>query len=270
MTTKEEIINKISELASVQAWNHNIVLPYNIETRPGEHKSHGKNLIKLKRIEGLLNEIDLKGKRVLDMGCNEGFFSLKLAEMGADVLGIDIDAERIKKARFVKETLCVSNVRFECLDIYSEEFKQLQNFDFILCLGFLHRIPDPFTAIKRLSDKTNVILFEWKSLKHGPHHQPIAYFCEDEFNRSDFYGTQYWLLSYACLEAMLKKIGIKNFYRLDDPSQKRSILVAGRHNSPLFEKPQDIKSGSKIYILLRHTKHFLNTVKAIFTGQLNA
>ena len=45
------IKKKVLELNNEQPWNHNIVLPNNIETRPGNQISHGKNLVKWKRIE---------------------------------------------------------------------------------------------------------------------------------------------------------------------------------------------------------------------------
>ena len=39
------------------------------------------------------------------MGCNEGFFSMEMASLGADVNGIDIDEKRILKANFIKKVL---------------------------------------------------------------------------------------------------------------------------------------------------------------------
>lgn len=42
---------------------------------------------------------DLAGQRVLDFGCGHGAMSVQLAQAGADVTGIDLDAERIAYAR---------------------------------------------------------------------------------------------------------------------------------------------------------------------------
>ena len=85
----------------------------------------------MNRIEPIIDLLSLKGEQVLDLGCNEGFFSVKLAEKGAKVLGADIDKLRIKKAKWIQSILGFENPTFRVLDIYSEEFKSInQKFDF--------------------------------------------------------------------------------------------------------------------------------------------
>ena len=67
-----------------------------------KQSSHGKNLVKWERIKPLIDEIGLEGKRVLDIGCNEGYFSIQMHKAGAKSgLGFDISDLRLKKARFV-------------------------------------------------------------------------------------------------------------------------------------------------------------------------
>ncbi len=41
---------------------------------------------------------DVAGKRVIDLGCGQGYFSRQLAEAGAKVTGVDISAKQIAKA----------------------------------------------------------------------------------------------------------------------------------------------------------------------------
>ena len=123
--SKDEISNKVKELEKVQPWNHCIELPYGIKTTGDNQVSHGKNLVKWSRIEPYLRAIDIKGKRVLDIGCNEGFFSLKLKELGArEVIGIDADELRIEKAKFVSELLEVSGIRYEVGDIFDKRIEK--------------------------------------------------------------------------------------------------------------------------------------------------
>lgn len=266
---KRKLKEKVEQLGSIQPWNHNYSLAEDIETRPGEQTSHGKNLIKWQRIESIINEIGVSNERILDIGCNEGFFSFKLADMGATVLGADVDEHRIEKALFIKQVTDRSDVNFEIVDIYSDSFRSLEKFDFCLCMGFLHRIPDPYRALESLSSKADLILFEWKSLKFGPHNDTFAYFSEKSINKSDFYGTEYWLLSYATLESILRRFGFFKFYRLDDPSQRRSILVAGRTDNPIFKNDDLILHRSKFRSLLSHTKRYFRTVHGIITGNVN-
>ncbi|WP_436926960.1 class I SAM-dependent methyltransferase [Halosimplex amylolyticum] len=42
---------------------------------------------------------DLDGKRVLDVGCGDGYYAARLADRGADVLGVDVSAAMVETAR---------------------------------------------------------------------------------------------------------------------------------------------------------------------------
>lgn len=268
---RNDIRKRVDELGALQPWNHNYVLPHGVETRPGAQISHGKNLVKIDRLKALFETIGLSGKSVLDVGCNEGFFSLHMAGEGAKVLGIDIDEQRIAKARYVQTLLGDGkSVEFDNVDIYSPKFKALDRFDLCLCLGFIHRVPDPFTAIAALGDRADMIIFEWKALKFGPHDEAFAYFSSKPIDDADFYGTEYWLLSYAALERILERVGFRHFHRIDDPSQRRAILVAGKHFHSLFEQPDHIIHRGRLRTLLSHGKRCLKTFVNIATGRLNA
>jgi SAM-dependent methyltransferase len=267
----DEIRKKVSELGIAQPWNHNYILPGGIETRPGQQSSHGKNLVKLERLEPLFDIIDLSGKSVLDVGCNEGFFSIKMAEKGASVHGLDIDENRIEKARYVNSILGKEGkIKYNVTDIYSSEFKDLPTFDLTLCLGFIHRIPDPFMALAALAERSNMIIFEWKALKFGHFDDAFAYFSPKDINETDFYGTEYWLLSYATLERILLRLNFKYFHRIDEAPGNRAILVAGKTPHPLFERPDTIKNRGRLRACLSHCKRSLKTLASILTGRVNA
>jgi len=268
--TSNQIAKQIKNFEEIQPWNHNFRLPNGLETKPGMQVSHGKNEIKWKRIAPIIELINIKDKKVLDVGCNEGFFTQKMSESGAEVLGIDIDKNRVEKANFIQEILKSPQTMIQQMDIYGDEFKALPRFDFCLCMGFLHRVPDPFSAIKKLTEKTDMILFEWKALKFGPHNESFAYYTPGDFDHQDFYGTPYWLLSYRCVEEMLTRLGFKHFYRVDDPKFKRAILVAGRTEHLIFKSKPRIDSANKFVIVARHTKRFCKTLKAILKGEINS
>lgn len=233
------LADEVKRLHKLQPWNHNYVLSGGIQTNPGmQTLSHGKNETKYKRLRHIFDEIDFNGKKVLDLGCNEGFFSFELAKRGAIVHGIDIDANRLQKANFIKKTLYPQmDVDFTELDIYTAN---LEYYDYVICLGFLHRIPDPFSALKILTRNSDCIIFEWKVLKHGHHSRSIAYFSEKPFNERDPFGTEYWLLSFSCLKLMLTRLGHERFVDIDDPSQKRGILISHRNTINLNIKDSRI------------------------------
>lgn len=262
---------QVEALGKAQPWNHNFQLPDGTETRSGHQSSHGKNLVKLARLEPLFERISITRKTVLDVGCNEGFFSVHLAQKGADVLGIDVDVHRISKAKFIQGILATKQeVVFDLIDIYSEKFKLLPRFDLCLCLGFIHRVPDPFRAIAAIGEKADMIIFEWKALKFGPHDEAFAYFSHKDFDTADPYGTEYWLLSYTALERILRRLGFSFFHRVDDPTQRRAILVAGRNPHMLFNSPDVIGHRGVFRALMTHGKRFVKTLIGIMTGRLNA
>lgn len=265
-----ELQKEVERLGAVQAWNHNFRLADGIETRPELQRSAGKNLVKLERLRSLFDSIGMRDKRVLDVGCNEGFFAVELARMGADVFALDIDDKRISKARFVRDTLGIDNVDYAVESIYSPEFLARPKFDVGVALGFLHRVPDPFTALNHLGSKCDILVLEWKALRFGPHDQPFAYFTPSDYRTDDYYGTQFWLLSFAALKAMLSRLGFKHFYRLDEGNTNRAILVAGRVDNPVFHQQSLVTHRGRLRVLASHTKAYLRTVGKILTGDLNA
>src|SRR3990172_7693294 len=52
------------------------------------------------RVKAIFKELgDISGKKLLDVGCEAGYITIKLAQKGAFVTGIDLIAEPIKTLR---------------------------------------------------------------------------------------------------------------------------------------------------------------------------
>jgi SAM-dependent methyltransferase len=86
----------------------------------------------------------LRGHRVLDLGCNAGFWSLNAIEAGADfVLGVDGRQMHIDQANLVFEAKAIdpARYRFELGNIFDHEFTE--RFDVVLCLGLMYHISKP-------------------------------------------------------------------------------------------------------------------------------
>src|SRR4029079_8186059 len=61
---------------------------------------------------------DLRGKTVLDIGCNAGFYSIEMKRRGAArVIGIDFDPEYLAQARLAAE-VCEVDIEFRQLSVY--------------------------------------------------------------------------------------------------------------------------------------------------------
>lgn len=91
----------------------------------------------------------LEGRRVLDLGCNAGFWSLQATEAGADfVLGVDGRQMHVEQARLVFEAKGIDpgRFRFEQANIFEHDFSE--RFDVVLCLGLLYHVSKPVELLE--------------------------------------------------------------------------------------------------------------------------
>jgi ubiquinone/menaquinone biosynthesis C-methylase UbiE len=90
---------------------------------------------------------DLSGKRVLDLGCNEGFFCLEAKRRGAAaVVGVDANPDVIGRAR--------ERAQAEGLDVtyHAADFMKIrgERFNVILMLSALHYAKQPQALLRRV------------------------------------------------------------------------------------------------------------------------
>ena len=98
-----------------------------------------------------LKTLDLKGKRVLDVGCRDGLFSFAAESMGAaEVVGIDNDLS--KAATDFLIPFFKSKVRMLQENLYELKAQELGLFDVILFAGVLYHLRYPFWGLKVLRD----------------------------------------------------------------------------------------------------------------------
>ena len=92
----------------------------------------------------------LKDKRVLDIACNSGFWSIQCALLGAaQVIGFDARDELIEQADLVKSIVGLDNVEYRVLDFWEMNNKTLNGpFDVVLNLGILYHLPKPLEALE--------------------------------------------------------------------------------------------------------------------------
>lgn len=91
----------------------------------------------------------LAGKRILDLGCNSGFWSLQCALLGADVTGVDARPELIAQADLLKDITGVRTATFQVMDFWSISPEALGGkFDIVLNLGLLYHLAEPVAALR--------------------------------------------------------------------------------------------------------------------------
>ena len=112
------------------------------------------------RVDFIKSKVDLKGKRVLDIGCGGGILAEALAREGAEVTGID-QGEKVIKIAKLHSLESQLNINYEQINIENFIKKNKHKFDVITCLEMLEHVPDPASVIKACSQilKPNGKLF---------------------------------------------------------------------------------------------------------------
>jgi SAM-dependent methyltransferase len=102
-----------------------------------------------------LRSLDLRGKRVLDVGCRDGLFSLAAEEMGAaEVVGIDNDLS--EGAVNVVIPFLKSKVRMHSLNLYDLRPDHFGLFDVVVFPGVLYHLRYPFWGLRTLREVLKV------------------------------------------------------------------------------------------------------------------
>jgi len=97
----------------------------------------------------------LERMRVLDVGCNAGFWSLQAHRSGAEyVLGIDARPVHIEQARLVRDALGISpeQIGFRQMSVYDLSPKSVGKYDLCLLLRVLQHLRNPLLALEKLRE----------------------------------------------------------------------------------------------------------------------
>ena len=254
---KEKLIEKIRELKSKQPWNHSVELLPGVFTCSPEQISAGKNLIKWERMKGFLESFSCKNKRMLDVGCNDGFFSLKLAELGANVVAFEASPERVEKAKFVFELRKVSNkIELIRANIYEYPLESLGYFDLVLCMGFIHRVPDPFALLSKLVPLSDSFLLEFKAFPEYAHDRPYLMFDGRRSDPEDPYTTCYFVPSVRAVVKMIRELDVEYYGIIGNPKSQRVMIITSKNNLPVLQKLSSLNKVSIFYLLAKFTKRY--------------
>ncbi len=80
----------------------------------------------------------IRGKRVLDMGCGSGRFTLGFVPLGAsEIIGIDLGEQGIAVGKKITALHKLTNVTFTRGDVLNLPFSD-ESFDFVFCKGVIH------------------------------------------------------------------------------------------------------------------------------------
>jgi len=235
-TSSDKIRQRITELGD---WFQNLDLN-GVPTAPN-HFLGDYPTIKWKKFAHSIPQ-DLRGKTVLDIGSNAGFYSIQMKQRGADrVVGIDHDPAYLAQARFAAE-MSGTEIEFRELDVYS--IKELhERFDVVLFMGVLYHLRHPLLALDLIHEHAAKDLLVFQSLMRGSREvprvemdypiletevfnqpgYPIMHFVEHKYSHDQ---TNWWIPNRSCAEAMLRSSG---FEILQHPEEE--VYICRRRTS---------------------------------------
>jgi tRNA (mo5U34)-methyltransferase len=220
----EERIQRLADQVQARFRYHSIELPDG-SVLPGlqtvEHLRWRLELFKLPH--------DLRGKRVLDIGAWDGWFSFECERRGADVVAVDC----VPLDTFIEaKQLIGSKVEYLTLDVSELSARTLGRFDIVLFFGVLYHLRHPLLGLEKVVElSTDLALIE--SFVIQPEQREIPSVMEF-YERSELGGQiDNWCgPSPECLAAMCRSAGFAQVETMDITNQRASVLCRRRWPEP--------------------------------------
>lgn len=144
------------QLRLLGPWQQNLHLPDGTQTAP-QHALGDHPRASWRAMSSAL-PADLTGWRVLDIGCNAGFYTVEFARRGAKVTAMDIDGHCLSQARWAAAQFGVSgHVEFRRNTVYGLA-NESEQFDLAWCMGVLDNLRYPQLALDVLRRLTRTVL----------------------------------------------------------------------------------------------------------------
>jgi 2-polyprenyl-6-hydroxyphenyl methylase / 3-demethylubiquinone-9 3-methyltransferase len=109
---------------------------------------HQINPLRLTWIDALAQ---IKGKRVLDIGCGGGILSDAMARNGAFVTGIDLSTKALRVAQLHALEAGTANVDYQEVSAEALALQEPAAFDVVTCMEMLEHVPDPSSVVRACS-----------------------------------------------------------------------------------------------------------------------
>ena len=151
---------------------------------------------------------DLHGKRVLDIGAWDGWFSFEAERRGAEVTSVD----RVEIPNYLRmHRLLGSKAAYRNLDLFELPAAGLGNFDIVLCLGVLYHLRHPVLGLEIVCGlATDVAIIETFVTDGPAWREHVADIPTMEFYETDELNGQMdnWVgMTVGCLLAMCRAAG---------------------------------------------------------------
>lgn len=234
-----------ARVRALGTWFHNLDLD-GIRTAP-DHPLGDYPTCKWRHFAHTIPQ-DLRGRTVLDIGCNAGFYAIEMKRRGADrVVGIDTDEDYLAQARFAAQ-VCGVEIELQRMSVY-EVARLGRRFDLVLFMGVLYHLRHPLLALDLIHQHVADDLMVFQSMLRGSDQlAPLAgdyafseraVFDQPAWPKLHFveHGyaadpTNWWIPNRACALAMLRSAG---FAVLENPEPE--VFVCRRASAPAPPRP---------------------------------
>jgi tRNA (mo5U34)-methyltransferase len=101
----------------------------------------------------------LTGRRVLDVGCSDGFYSFECERRGAEVVAIDDESSLMTNTYNgfqIAHDALGSNVSYAVKDVHTLDPASDGTFDLVLFINVLYHLKNPMLALERLASVTRM------------------------------------------------------------------------------------------------------------------
>lgn len=99
------------------------------------------------RLDFITQQLELRDKKGIDIGCGGGILTEALALQGAKMTGLDLAEEALEAARQHAKQNQV-DIDYHCGSVESFAEQHPQQFDVVTCLELLEHVPDPADIIR--------------------------------------------------------------------------------------------------------------------------
>ncbi len=236
-----------AEIDAMRPWFHNLHLPDGRQTSP-RHQLGDFPRNKWERLAPHLPE-DLTGWRVLDIGCNAGFYTFALAGRGADVTAVDVEEHYLRQGQWASERMRVKGqVTFRRAGVW-DILQERDRYDLVLFMGLFYHLRYPLLALDGLASRAERLLVFQTLVADGDGTRPgtgkqgndgsrrrgdgrtpddVPFEEADRllspgwptmaFIEHAFAGdpTNWWVPTEGCVQALLRSAGMRPTVRFDD------------------------------------------------------
>lgn len=139
------------------------------------------------------------GKRFLDLGCNQGFISIKIAQEEGIVTGIDYISQATSNLnKLIFEFVNKADLPIDFIEADIRDYKIPENYDWTLILNTIYHLPkeDQIPLLKKVKERTKKIILQCNLRKSRERDRYFGSHPDDAIS-------------------LLEKSGFKNIKRID-------------------------------------------------------